>query len=203
MAGSPRRCSARSASIACSTRAAPLSCSAARTMTDPLQPEPCTDAAVEVEGVTKRFGSTMTMDNVSLSVQSGEVLALLGPNGAGKTTVIRILTTLLKPDSGHARVAGLDVQKDARTIRSMIGLAGQYATVDDLLTGRENLELVGLLYHLDKAVYRRRAQDALDRVCLAGTGDEQDKTYFRGMRRRLDLAASLIGRPPGLFLVDT
>jgi len=150
--------------------------------------------------VTKRFGSTLALDNVSFSVQSGEVLALLGPNGAGKTTVIRILTTLLKPDSGHARVAGLDVQKDARTIRSMIGLAGQYATVDDLLTGRENLELVGLLYHLDKAVYRRRAQDALDRVSLAGAGDSQVKTYSGGMRRRLDLAASLIGRPPVLFL---
>jgi ABC-2 type transport system ATP-binding protein len=169
-------------------------------MTDPLQAEPCTDAAVEVEGVTKRFGSTLALDDVSFSVQSGEVLALLGPNGAGKTTVIRVLTTLLKPDSGHARVAGLDVQKDARTIRSMIGLAGQYATVDDLLTGRENLELVGLLYHLDKAVYRRRAQDALDRVSLTGAGDSQVKTYSGGMRRRLDLAASLIGRPPVLFL---
>jgi len=169
-------------------------------MTDPLQAEPCTDAAVEVEGVTKRFGSTLALDDVSFSVQSGEVLALLGPNGAGKTTVIRVLTTLLKPDSGHARVAGLDVQKDARTIRSMIGLAGQYATVDDLLTGRENLEIVGLLYHLDKAVYRRRAQDALDRVSLTGAGDSQVKTYSGGMRRRLDLAASLIGRPPVLFL---
>src|SRR5580698_10445993 len=134
MADSPKRCSARSASTACSTRAAPLSCSAARTMTDPLQAEPRTDAAVEVDGVTKRFGSTLALDDVSFSVPPGEVLALLGPNGAGKTTLIRVLTTLLKPDSGRARIAGLDVQKDARTIRSMIGLAGQYATVDELLT---------------------------------------------------------------------
>ena len=111
-----------------------------------------------------------------------------------------MLTTLLAADSGRARVAGLDVRKDARAIRSMIGLAGQYATVDELLTGRENLELIGLLYHLDKAVYRRRAQDALERMSLTGAGDDQVKTYSGGMRRRLDLAASLIGRPPVLFL---
>jgi ABC-2 type transport system ATP-binding protein len=158
------------------------------------------NAAVEVEGVTKRFGGTLALNDVSFTVQQGEVLALLGPNGAGKTTVIRVLTTLLKPDSGRARVAGLDVQKDARTIRSLIGLAGQYATVDELLTGRENLELIGLLYHLDKAVYRRRAQDALERMSLTGAGDDPVKTYSGGMRRRLDLAASLIGRPPVLFL---
>jgi ABC-2 type transport system ATP-binding protein len=158
------------------------------------------NAAIEVEGVTKRFGGTLALNDVSFSVQRGEVLALLGPNGAGKTTVIRVLTTLLKADSGRARVAGLDVQKDARAIRSVIGLAGQYATVDDLLTGRENLELIGLLYHLDKAVYRRRAQDALERLSLTGAGDNQVKTYSGGMRRRLDLAASLIGRPPVLFL---
>ena len=157
-------------------------------------------AEVEVEGVTKRFGDTLALDDVSLQRRRGEVLALLGPNGAGKTTLVRVLTTLLKPDSGRARVAGLDVRKDAKTIRSMIGLAGQYATVDELLTGRENLELVGLLYHLDKAVYRRRAQDALERMSLTGAGDKPVKTYSGGMRRRLDLAASLIGRPPVLFL---
>ncbi len=157
-------------------------------------------AAVEVEGVTKRFGGTLALDDVSFSIKQGTVLALLGPNGAGKTTLIRVLTTLLAADSGRARVAGLDVRKDARAIRSLIGLAGQYATVDELLTGRENLELIGLLYHLDKAVYRRRAQDALERMSLIGAGDNQVKTYSGGMRRRLDLAASLIGRPPVLFL---
>jgi ABC-2 type transport system ATP-binding protein len=106
------------------------------------------NAAIEVQGVTKRFGGTLALNEVSFSVERGEVLALLGPNGAGKTTLIRVLTTLLAADSGRARVAGLDVRKDARAIRSLIGLAGQYATVDELLTGRENLELIGLLYHL-------------------------------------------------------
>jgi ABC-2 type transport system ATP-binding protein len=157
-------------------------------------------AAVEVKSVTKRFGSTLALDNVSLSVEPGRVLALLGPNGAGKTTLIRILTTLLRPDAGQARIAGLDVERDASPIRSLIGLAGQYASVDELLTGRENLELVGLLYHLERAEYRRRAQDALERMTLTGAGDKPVKTYSGGMRRRLDLAASLIGRPPILFL---
>jgi len=156
--------------------------------------------AVEVEGVTKRFGGTLALDDVSFSVQQGDVLALLGPNGAGKTTLIRVLTTLLLADSGRARVASLDVRRDARAIRSVIGLAGQYASVDELLTGRENLELIGLLYHLDKGVYRHRAQDALERMSLTGAGDNLVKTYSGGMRRRLDLAASLIGRPPVLFL---
>ncbi len=157
-------------------------------------------AAVEVDGVSKQFGSTLALDNVSLSVEAGRVLALLGPNGAGKTTLIRILTTLLAPDSGRARVAGLDVQRDPKAIRSLIGLAGQYASVDEMLTGRENLELVGLLYHLERSEYRRRAQDALERMTLTGAGDKPVKTYSGGMRRRLDLAASLIGRPPILFL---
>jgi len=155
---------------------------------------------IEVEALTKRFGVTRALDQVSLSVGVGRVVALLGPNGAGKTTLVRVLTTLLIPDSGRARVAGLDVRKDAKAIRSVIGLAGQYATVDELLTGRENLELVGLLYHLDRAVYRRRAQQALERMSLVDAGDRPVKTYSGGMRRRLDLAASLIGRPPILFL---
>jgi ABC-2 type transport system ATP-binding protein len=157
-------------------------------------------AAIEVDEVSKRFGATVALDAVSLSVDVGTVLALLGPNGAGKTTLVRVLTTLLIPDSGHARVGGFDVQKDARTIRAMIGLAGQYATVDELLTGRENLELVGLLYHLDKELYRTRAQEALERMSLASAGDQPVKTYSGGMRRRLDLAASLIGQPPVLLL---
>jgi daunorubicin resistance ABC transporter ATP-binding subunit len=158
------------------------------------------DAAIEVEHVSKRFGATLALDDVSIDVESGRVLALLGPNGAGKTTLVRVLTTLLQPDSGRASVAGFDVSKDAKTIRTMIGLAGQYATVDELLTGRENLELVGLLYHLEKSEYERRAQEALERMMLIGAGDKPVKTYSGGMRRRLDLAASLIGRPPILFL---
>jgi len=157
-------------------------------------------AVVELEDVSKRFGSTLALDAVSLTVDAGQVLALLGPNGAGKTTAVRVLTTLIKPDSGRARVAGLDVVTDATQVRSMIGLAGQYATVDELLTGRENLELVGLLYHLDKAEYRRRAQDALERMSLTGASNNRVKTYSGGMRRRHDVAASLIGRPPVLFL---
>jgi daunorubicin resistance ABC transporter ATP-binding subunit len=158
------------------------------------------DAAIEVEHVSKRFGTTLALDDVSLDVESGRVLALLGPNGAGKTTLVRILTTLLQPDSGRTRVAGFDVSKDAKTIRTMIGLAGQYATVDELLTGRENLELVGLLYHLETTEYRRRASEALERMSLVEAGDKPVRTYSGGMRRRLDLAASLIGRPPILFL---
>ncbi len=155
---------------------------------------------IEVEAVTRRFGSTVALNEVTISVGAGRVLALLGPNGAGKTTLVRVLTTLLEPDSGRATVAGLDVRKDAAAIRSMIGLAGQYAAVDELLTGRENLELAGLLYHLARPVYKRRAREALATMSLAAAGDQLVKTYSGGMRRRLDLAASLIGRPPVLFL---
>ncbi len=173
----------------------------AETLTSPEQvDERPTVTAVEVDGVTKRFGTTLALDNVSFTVEAGKVLALLGPNGAGKTTLIRVLTTLLEPDGGRARIAGFDVQKEAKAIRSMIGLAGQFATVDELLTGRENLELVGLLYHLEKSEYRQRAQAALERMTLAQAGDKPVKTYSGGMRRRLDLAASLIGQPPVLFL---
>jgi ABC-2 type transport system ATP-binding protein len=155
---------------------------------------------IEVESVSKRFGATRALDDVDLVASRGKVLALLGPNGAGKTTLVRILTTLLEPDSGTARVAGYDVIADARPLRSAIGLAGQYAAVDELLTGRENLELVGLWYHLDRPEYRRRAQDILDRFSLADVADRLVKTYSGGMRRRLDIGASLIARPPVLFL---
>ena len=155
---------------------------------------------IEVVAVAKRFGATTALDGVDLVAERGKVLALLGPNGAGKTTLVRILTTLLKPDSGSARVAGYDVVADAVPLRSMIGLAGQYAAVDELLTGRENLELVGLWYHLDKREYRRRAQDVLERFALTDAGDRLVKTYSGGMRRRLDIGASLIARPPVLFL---
>jgi daunorubicin resistance ABC transporter ATP-binding subunit len=155
---------------------------------------------IEVEDVAKRFGRTQALDAVSLSCPRGSVLALLGPNGAGKTTLVRILTTLLRPDRGRATVAGLDVVSQATALRSMIGLAGQYAAVDELLTGRENLELIGLWYHLDKHEYRRRAQDVLERFSLTDAGDRLVKTYSGGMRRRLDIGASLVGRPPVLFL---
>jgi len=157
-------------------------------------------AMIEVEAVVKRFGSTTALAGVDVAAEQGKVLALLGPNGAGKTTLVRILTTLLRPDSGSARVGGYDVVADAARLRSMIGLAGQYAAVDELLTGRENLELFGLWYHLDKREYRLRAQDVLERFDLTGAADRQVKTYSGGMRRRLDIGASLIARPAVLFL---
>ncbi len=159
-----------------------------------------TGSMIEAKAVVKRFGSTVALAGVDLAADQGEVVALLGPNGAGKTTLVRILTTLLKPDSGNARVAGYDVVADARELRSMIGLAGQYAAVDELLTGRENLELVGLWYHLNKHEYRRRAQEVLERFDLIDAGDRLVKTYSGGMRRRLDIGASLIARPAVLFL---
>jgi ABC-2 type transport system ATP-binding protein len=155
---------------------------------------------IEVEAVSKRFGKTQALASVDLSAERGKVLALLGPNGAGKTTLVRILTTLLRPDSGSARVAGYDVVAEAGSLRGAIGLAGQYAAVDELLTGRENLELVGLWYHLEKHEYRHRARDVLERFGLTDAADRLVKTYSGGMRRRLDIGASLIARPPVLFL---
>jgi ABC-2 type transport system ATP-binding protein len=155
---------------------------------------------IEVQAVTKRFGRVQALAGVSLAAEAGSVVALLGPNGAGKTTLVRILATLLRPDGGRARVAGYDVVSDAGPLRSAIGLAGQYAAVDELLTGRENLELVGLLYHLSRREYKRRAADALERFGLTDAGGRPVKTYSGGMRRRLDIAASLVGRPPVLFL---
>ena len=155
---------------------------------------------IEAHDIVKRFGKTQALAGVSCRVEKGTVLGLLGPNGAGKTTMIRILTTLLRPDEGQARVAGFDVVADGRRVRSVIGLAGQYAAVDELLTGRENLELVGLWYHLPKREYRRNAIEALERFSLTEAADRQVKTYSGGMRRRLDVAASLIANPPVLFL---
>ncbi len=159
-----------------------------------------TEPMLEARALVKRFGSTTALAGIDLAAEKGTTLALLGPNGAGKTTLVRILTTLLKPDSGQASVAGYDVTADPGSVRSAIGLAGQYAAVDELLTGRENLELVGLLYHLGRAERRRRAQQALGRFSLTGAGDQLVKTYSGGMRRRLDVAASLIGRPAVLLL---
>ena len=155
---------------------------------------------IEVRSVVKRFGSTVALGGVDLVAERAKVLALLGPNGAGKTTLVRILTTLMAPDSGRALVAGLDVVHEAAALRPLIGLAGQYAAVDELLTGRENLELVGLWYHLEKREYRRRAQEVLERFSLTDAADRLVKTYSGGMRRRLDIGASLIARPAVLFL---
>jgi ABC transporter DrrB family efflux protein len=156
--------------------------------------------AIEAHGVRKAFGDTQALDGVDLRAETGKVLALLGPNGAGKTTLVRILTTLLAADAGSARVAGFDVAGDAASVRSMIGLSGQFAAIDDLLTGRENLEMVGELYRLGRSRARRRAAEALEQFGLAEAGDRLAKTYSGGMRRRLDLAAGLIARPPILIL---
>ncbi|MDQ2786827.1 MAG: ATP-binding cassette domain-containing protein [Chloroflexota bacterium] len=156
--------------------------------------------AIVIEGLWKRFGKTEALRGINLVVAEGTVLGLLGPNGAGKTTAVRILATLLKPDAGRAMVAGLDVVAQAEALRSRIGLTGQYAAVDELLTGRENLEMVGRLYHLARQTARRRADELLERFDLMDAATRVVKTYSGGMRRRLDLAASLVIAPPVLFL---
>ncbi len=156
---------------------------------------------VRVANVVKTFGDTVrALDDVSLEFEPGIVYGLLGPNGAGKTTLIRVLTTLLRADSGYAEVAGVDVRNDPVAARTHIGLAGQFAAVDDYLTGRENVEMVGRLYNLSAAESRRRADDLLQRIHLDDAADRTVRTYSGGMRRRLDLAASLVGRPQVLFL---
>ena len=156
--------------------------------------------AIEVAGVTKRFGDVMALAGVDLCVAPGTVFGLLGPNGAGKTTTVRILTTIIRPDTGTARVLGHDVVRDAARVRSNIGLAGQYAAVDEQLTGRENLRLVGRLTHRPKAETTKRSEELLDLFDLVDAADRPVKTYSGGMRRRIDLAASLVHRPPVLFL---
>jgi ABC-2 type transport system ATP-binding protein len=158
-------------------------------------------AVIEVEGLVKLFkGKVRALYGLSLAVAPGSVYGLLGPNGAGKSTLIRVLATLLPPDGGTARVAGVDVRQDPAQVRASIGLAGQSAAVDDYLTGRENVELVGRLYGLYRGEAQRRAADVLERIGLVEAGDRPVKTYSGGMRRRLDLAASLVGRPRVLFL---
>ena len=158
------------------------------------------DNIITVQNVSKHYGKVKALDNVSLEVRRGSVTALLGPNGAGKTTLVRILTTLLNPDGGRVSVAGLDVIRDAQELRSIIGLAGQYAAVDETLTGWENLEMVGRLYHLSPEDAHKRANELLAQFDLTDAGNRILKTYSGGMRRRLDLAASLVIRPKILFL---
>jgi oleandomycin transport system ATP-binding protein len=169
-------------------------------MSTPTQPRILGDAIVEAAGLHKRFGSVRALQGVDLTVQRGTICGLLGPNGAGKTTAVRILATLLRPDGGTARVGGYDVARQPDKVRPLLGLTGQYAAVDEELTGHENLVLVARLLELSRAQARRRAGELLDRLELAQAGGRPVRTYSGGMRRRLDLAASLIGRPPVLVL---
>ncbi|GGV21707.1 daunorubicin resistance protein DrrA family ABC transporter ATP-binding protein [Kitasatospora herbaricolor] len=156
--------------------------------------------AIQAENLVKTFGDVRALDGVSLDVPEGTVLGLLGPNGAGKTTTVRVLTTLLRPDSGHAVVAGVDVLKHPNKVRSLIGLSGQYAAVDEYLTGRENLQMVGELYQMSVRDAKARALELLEWFNLTDAADRTAKTYSGGMRRRLDLAAALVVRPPVMFL---
>jgi oleandomycin transport system ATP-binding protein len=155
---------------------------------------------IAAEGLAHSFGSTRALDGVDLEVPAGTVLGLLGPNGAGKTTVVRILSTLLAADRGRAWVAGHDVAADPHSVRASIGLTGQYAAVDENLTGAENVAMIGWLLGLDRRAARTRGRELLDRFALADAGGRPVRTYSGGMRRRLDLAASLVGRPTVLFL---
>ena len=156
--------------------------------------------AISAEGLQKSYGDVHALRGIDLSVPTGTILGLLGPNGAGKTTAVRILATLLRPDAGHATVAGHDIERDPDAVRAAIGLTGQYAAVDENLTGRENLEMVGRLLHLGRPAARARADELLGLFDLAAAGGRPARTYSGGMRRRLDLAASLVGRPAVLFL---
>jgi ABC-2 type transport system ATP-binding protein len=161
--------------------------------------EAVTDAVI-AEGLVKTYGSIRALDGLDLAVPEGSVLALLGPNGAGKTTAVRVLTTLLQPDSGRAEVAGIDVLRRPRDVRAVIGLSGQYAAVDEYLTGYENLDMIGRLYHLGRGAAKERARELLAQFRLDDAADRPVKTYSGGMRRRLDLAGALVARPKVLFL---
>jgi ABC-2 type transport system ATP-binding protein len=160
----------------------------------------CSGASIDVKRVSKSFGKVQALNELTFSVDTGTVFALLGPNGSGKTTIVRILTTLLRPDRGTAHVGDYDVVKEAQSVRSIIGLAGQYPAVDENLTGKENLEMVGRLYHLGREKARLRSSELLDLFKLTDAGNRRVKTYSGGMRRRLDLAATLVAEPPVLFL---
>jgi ABC-2 type transport system ATP-binding protein len=157
-------------------------------------------AAIEVQGLVKHFGEVRALDGVDLVAQQGKVLGLLGPNGAGKTTLVRVLATLIEPDSGSASVLGFDVHRDAAALRERIGLAGQYAAVDENLTGLENLTMVGRLYGERRSSAKARGRELLERFDLVEAAGRPTKTYSGGMRRRLDLAAALVARPPVIFL---
>jgi ABC-2 type transport system ATP-binding protein len=161
--------------------------------------DPVSDSVV-ARGLVKRYKNVTALDGLDLRVPEGSVLAVLGPNGAGKTTAVRILTTLLRPDAGSAQVAGVDVVADPRGVRRRIGLSGQYAAVDEYLTGYENLDMIGRLYHLGRRRSRERARQLLAQFDLEDAGDRPTKTYSGGMRRRLDLAGALVADPPVLFL---
>ncbi|WP_426595422.1 ATP-binding cassette domain-containing protein [Cellulomonas sp. McL0617] len=163
--------------------------------------DPATSApAITARALVKTYGSVTALAGVDLTVPKGTVLGLLGPNGAGKTTIVRVLSTLLKPDSGSAEVAGIDVIAHPRAVRRRIGLSGQYAAVDEYLTGYENLDMIGRLYHLGRKKSRERARELLAAFRLEDAGDRPSKTYSGGMRRRLDLAGALVADPPVLFL---
>jgi daunorubicin resistance ABC transporter ATP-binding subunit len=166
----------------------------------PMRDEPVGSVAIRTEGLVKRFGEVRALCGVDLAVASGTVYGLLGPNGAGKTTAVRILTTILRPDEGRAEVLGIDVASRPQDVRERIGLAGQYAAVDENLTGRENLRLMGTLTHLHRRTANRRADELLERFGLTDAANRPAKTYSGGMRRRLDLAAALVHQPPVLFL---
>jgi ABC-2 type transport system ATP-binding protein len=157
-------------------------------------------AAIVAEGLSKRFGRVQALEGIDFEQPAGTVLGVLGPNGAGKTTTVRILATLLTPDGGRARVAGLDVVERAPAVRRLIGLSGQYAAMDPYLTGRENLAMIGRLYGLGRRQARHRAGELLERFGLVKAAGRQARTYSGGMRRRLDVAASLVAQPPVLFL---
>jgi len=161
---------------------------------------PVSTPAVRVERLVKRFGATTALAGVDLEVTEGTVFALLGPNGAGKTTLVRVLATLLEPDAGRAEVFGRDAVRDAVAVREMLGLTGQFAAVDEILSGRENLLMFGRLFGLSKAETRKRADELLAQFELADAADRPARTYSGGMRRRLDLASSLLTRPRILFL---
>jgi ABC-2 type transport system ATP-binding protein len=163
-------------------------------------PGECKDASISIAGISKHFSKIQALDRVNLEIKEGAVCALLGPNGSGKTTLVRILTTLLRPDKGTAKVGGFDILKEPGLVRMIFGLAGQYPAVDENLTGKENLVMIGQLYHMASAKARNRAEELLQIFDLKDAANRMARTYSGGMRRRLDLAAALVASPPILFL---